>query len=158
MNGLRWIRPTLPHTLPSHQCYELPCAAAPLPCAHREQQRRSGRDALPVGGAEDQRESHQPYYWGYVGGQQQLREREGSDKEKQCGNWCGSVVALSPGDICLSVCVHRRNSASGGQVCRFQGWGWCTGEIVYDRVYIRRCQCGDMVGGGVRMLRLRPSE
>ena len=49
------------------------------------------------------------------------------------------------GDICLSVCVHR-HSASGGQVCRCQGWEWCTGEIVYGRVYIRRCQCGGVAG------------
>ena len=86
-------------------------------------------------------------------------EREGgrvSDKKKQ-GLCVGgrykavwalvriSVGALSPGDICLSVCVHR-HSASGGQACRCQEWGGAQAEIVYGRVYILRCQGGGVAG------------
>ena len=118
----------------------------PVPCVHREQQGRAVRDAAPVGGAEDQREPHQPYYWVYVWGQQQLGGRVVTRNSrgcvcvggtKQCGHWCGSVGALSPGDIWLSVCVHRR---VGVRV------GWCTEEIVYSRVYTRRCQGGGVAG------------
>ena len=62
--------------------------------------------------------------------------REGSDKgkhglgggTKQCGHWCGSVEALSPGDISLCVCVHR-HSASGGHVCRCQVWGGAQAKL-----------------------------